>query len=458
MRTPEPPPDFREVLARLSPARFGELTRLAFSSDREDTYEPWAKLRYKKPPQDLSPEEWWAVIKLRRMGQARATPLCDRNGQPFWLSMPERALELLHFIDQNASGNVVLSEDVGSPGNRDRYIMSSFIEEAITSSQLEGAATTRPVAKEMLRSGRPPRNKSERMILNNFLAMQQIREWRAEKLTPELVLELHRIVTDGTLANPASAGRLQRPDDERVMVWSSTNQAILHAPPPATELPNRLDAMCRFANGEDGEGRFIHPVVRAVELHFWLAYDHLFEDGNGRTARALFYWSMLAQHYWLAEFLTISSILRKAPSKYATAFMYSEQDDNDLTYFLLYHLGVIRRSILDLHDYLKRKMAEVRETESLLRAVQGLNHRQVALISHAVRHPGSTYTIASHRSSHQVVYETARSDLLELADRGLLDRRTFKREFQFRAAADLARRLQDPLDTFGTMLQITPQP
>ena len=83
------------------------------------------------------------------------------------------------------------------------------MEEAITSSQLEGAATSRRVAKDMLRSGRTPKNRSERMIVNNFRAMQRIRELRATPLSPALICDLHRIVTEGTLDNPEGAGRIQ---------------------------------------------------------------------------------------------------------------------------------------------------------------------------------------------------------------------------------------------------------
>lgn len=60
-------------------------------------------------------------------------------------------------------------------------------------------------------------------------------------------------------------------------------------------------------------------MLRAILLHFWLAYDHPFEDGNGRTARSLFYWYMRTQGYWLVEYLLISNILRKAPAQYTRA-------------------------------------------------------------------------------------------------------------------------------------------
>ena len=127
-------------------------------------------------------------------------------------------------------------------------------------------------------------------------------------------------------------------------------------------------------------------MVRAIVAHFMLAYDHPFVDGNGRTARLLFYWSMLSQDYWLAEFLPISRLLAKAPAQYARSFLHSEQDDGDLTYFVLYQLGIIQRAITDLHEYLDRKVAEMRRLRNALAAMsRQFNHRQLALLEHAIR-------------------------------------------------------------------------
>lgn len=350
--------------------------------------------------------------------------------------MPDPAHEMTHLIDRRASGEIAISEVVTSPEMRNRYLVSSLIEEAITSSQLEGASTSRAVAKEMLRSGRPPRDRSERMILNNYRAMNTVRGWKDQPLSPERVLELHRMVTDGTLDNPDAAGRLQRPDEERVRVFDRATGEPRHVPPPAEQLPARLEAMCRFANDQPVEG-FLHPVVRSILLHFWLAYDHPFDDGNGRTSRAIFYWSMLKHGYWLTEFLSISTILNRAPGRYSRAFLYTETDDLDTTYFILNQLKVICRAIDDLHAYLARKVREVRETERLLRRAD-LNHRQLALLSNALRHPDAEYTFRSHQTSHGVVYQSARTDLLDLERFGLLERRKVGQRFFFRPAPDLS--------------------
>jgi Fic family protein len=148
----------------------------------------------------------------------------------------------------------------------------------------------------MLRTARKPRDRGERMIANNYRALQFVREEMGDTLDLDALLELHRIVTEGTLDDPSAAGRLQRPGEVRVAMFDrDEDEQPIHVPPPAEELPERMRMLCEFANEDGGDSRFIHPVVRAILLHFWLGYDHPFEDGNGRTARTLFSWLMQRQ-------------------------------------------------------------------------------------------------------------------------------------------------------------------
>lgn len=437
MKVPLEPPDIWSVLG--DPESILRIVTAGIKPTVDDAYRHWDSLRQLDPPTGLTHEEWWAGIKFARMTMLRPLPLTDRDGQHFMFAMPDPAWAMVHVIDQRASGEISFSELVANEQSRRRYLVSSLIEEAITSSQLEGASTTARVAKEMIKSGRAPRSTGEQMILDNYIAMNLIREWVDEPFTPTRVLELHRVLTTGTLEDPDAAGRLQRPDEERIVVADRQTNEVLHWPPPAEQLPGRLEEMCAFANGAEIDG-FLHPVVRAILVHFWLAHDHPFVDGNGRTARALFYWAMLRQGYWLTEFLSISRILRKAPSKYARSFLYTERDGRDATYFILYQLSVVCRAIDELHAYLARKMREVRRAEELLRDTT-LNHRQLAVIGHALRNPDAEYTFRSHMTSHRVVYESARADLLELERMGLLARRTVGRRFLFRPVSDLADRL-----------------
>ena len=275
----------------------------------------------------------------------------------------------------------------------------------------------------MIRAGRRPRDRSEQMILNNYLAMDAIRRLRDKSLTDDAVMDLHTMITTDTLDDPDDAGRVQRPADQRVLVWDTRDQTVLHSPPPAEDLAGRMREMVRFANRGPADGSFLHPVLHAIVLHFWIAYDHPFADGNGRTARALFYWAMLHHKYWMFEFASISNVLTKAPGQYARSFLHTETDDNDLTYFFEHQLGVILRAIADVESYITRKTEQVRQVEETLKRSTNLNHRQLALLAHAIRHPNAEYTIRSHMTSHTVAYATARADLFRLADLGLLERR-----------------------------------
>lgn len=420
------------------PERMMQLFSLMREAKTQRHYLHWDKLRRLSPPPGVNHREWWMVEKLSRMDALKPIPLMDKAQRPFQFAVTEMVLEELHQIDLGAGGLVSVPEPITNPQTRDRYLVSSLMEEAITSSQLEGAVTTREVAKEMIRSGRRPRDNSEQMILNNYVTMQRIRSLKASALSPELVFEIHRLVTEKTLDDPTAAGRFRRADEKRV-VGDDFGQ-VYHDPPPAEELTERIAAMCAFANGET-PGHFVHPAVRAIILHFWLGYDHPFADGNGRTARALFYWAMLHRGYWLFEFISISNILRKAPMKYARSFLYTETDDNDLTYFIIAQTQVIRQAVAELHAYIERKTADLRDVESHMRALDLFNHRQVEIIRNALKHPGQRYTFTSHQQSHNVVYQTARTDLLDLSERGVLEKRKKGKQMVFIAPADLSARL-----------------
>jgi Fic family protein len=368
----------------------------------------------------------------------------------------------LHQVDRDASGALHAPDQIRDADTSDTYLFQSLVEEAITSSQLEGAATTRAVAKDMLQRGRPPVTVSERMIWNNYQAMLYIRSVRGKRLTPTIVFELHRVLMDqlpdgprplspsphtrrgGTLPEDrVSAGRFRRADEP--IVVEDHAGTVLHVPPAASELPDRLDRLCAFANGHE-DGPFLHPVVRAILLHFALAYDHPFVDGNGRVARALFYWSMAARGYWLCEYVSISRILRTAPARYAASFLYTETDDNDATYFILHQLRVLERAVADLHTFLKRKAKGLKATEQFLErsaaAREQFNHRQIALLGHAMKHADFPYTIESHRRSHVVAYDTARHDLQHLARAKLLIARKEGRKLVYVAPADLRERIE----------------
>jgi Fic family protein len=439
MKKPQQPPDQAKLVKGQIEWLSKNLAEAAKAPLFKDRYVHWDKLRRLKPPAGVTSEQWWLLVKLSRWG-GRTLPLTDAAGKPFSYNLPDVALQYLHQVDQKAGAQLALEEQgVATPVQRDRYLVRSLTEEAISSSQLEGAATTRVVAKQMIRSGRPAHDRGEKMILNNYRAMEWIRGLGNRELDESLLLELQAKLTEDTLDDPSAVGLFRR-GDEDVRVLDSYDE-VLHTPPPFEQLHDRMARMYDFANGKT-PSFYVPPVVRAIILHFWLAYDHPFVDGNGRCARALFYWAMLRQGAWLCEFISVSELIRKAPARYGRAFLYVETDANDLTYFLLYHLELLVRAFESLEAYVRRKTAEIRDVESLLRASSNLNPRQLALLGHALRHPDMSYTVRSHQASHRITTQTARTDLQRLVEMNLLTVRKSGKAALYEPASKLSDRLR----------------
>ena len=444
MKIPVAPPDTGDILDGLTEDRFRAI--LKGRPLVAGKYLHWDNVRHREPPGALTPEEWWAGIKFARDSASESMPLLDKEGKPFGLVYAAPVRQGLHEIDQRF-GTTDASSDVQSmvdAHGRNYLLANSLMEEAIRSSQLEGASTTRAKAKDMIRERRRPVDKSETMILNNFQAMEGIEELAEEELTRDTVFELHRILVQGTLEDPEKAGVFREPEDNVVVELLHTVDTA-HVPPDAGELPERMERLLAFANGHTPDD-WLHPVLRAVVLHFMIGYDHPFVDGNGRVARALFYWAMIRHGYPLTKFLSISRVLREAPAQYARAYLYTETDGSDLTYFVDHQIQVILRSVDALARYVDQKVSATRELEAALRASPELNHRQLRLLGHALRHPGFEYTVRSHQTSHRVVNNTARADLTDLAEKRLLVQAKRGREHVFIAPRDL----QDRLETLSS--------
>jgi Fic family protein len=408
---------------------------------RLDRYLHWDEFRHRYGPKgDLSVEEQWAALRMRRASRSQPVSLTDSRGRHFTFFLTQRAFEELHEIDLHCGGGMATPrEGIIDRENRDRYYINSLLEEALTSSQLEGAVVTRSEAREMIREGRTPSSKHEKMVMNNFKTMAMISKLRDRDLSAELILEIHREITAGTLDDPRDEGRLRTPTDQ-VRVEDEESGEVFHVPPPAEELPERLKRLCEFSN-EKGMAGFLHPVIRSILLHFWIAYDHPFVDGNGRTARALFYWSMLRHGYWLAEFFSISHEILKAPKQYYRAFLHTETDGNDLNYFIHHQLNTIRGAIEALREYIGRKQEELARLKRHLGPGSGFNHRQLALLRHALMNPYASYTVASHQTSHGISTQTATTDLNFLVADGLLTKAKAGKAFLFSPSADLSQRL-----------------
>lgn len=444
MRIPRTPPDFETCLRNASqdPERLKRVLAVR-EADRSGRYFHWEDIRYREPPEGMSREDYWLGLRMARMIGRKPLPLLQIDGTSFSYNEPDVVRRGEMKIDAEAKGQIQMPTPVlSNPETQKAYLVKSLIEEAFNSSVIEGAATTRQAAKEIVRDERDPRSKDELMVLNNYRTMEFVKSLRDEPLSVGMIHEIQRLVTEGTLEKPEQAGRFRLPD-ENINVADQFGE-ILHDPPPAGDLPERIERLCEFANATDQDGPFLHPVVKAIVLHFMVGYDHPYADGNGRTARALFYWSMLRDDYWLMEYISISQVISESKVQYGQAYLRTETDDGDLTYFLVYNIGVILSALDRLKVYLEGKAAELKELEVLLKGTayeKMFNARQLQLLEYAVQHPNAKLTIRQHQNLNKVSYHTARSDLELLAAKSLLEKKSGKQSV-YVSPPDLIRRLR----------------
>lgn len=397
-----------------SDALFGKTSEeINFLVDQiNEEYDYWDKVKYKKPlPNGVTPEMLWSYVKASRLKQS--VMIWDKYG--IKLCVTSHIQRLCHEFDM-LFGSFWSSENDSQSAERKYYLASSLMEEAIYSSQMEGASTTRVVAKEMLRKNKSPQNKSQQMIVNNYNTIRYITQHRNDPLTEENLLHIHRLMTENTLDDPNNAGRF-RTNDEVVVADVVANE-IVYTPPTYKEIPDFLDAICYMFN-EDNPRVFLHPIIKGIVIHFMLAYMHPFVDGNGRTARALFYWYMLKENYWLTEYMSISRVIAKSKKSYEKTFRYSENDENDIGYFVAYNLRALKISFQQLSDYIQRKQKEKKAANAFM-ASGNVNQRQALILQQFAEDPDLVLTVKEVQTRFSVASMTARKDLSELVQQGYL--------------------------------------
>ena len=445
MKKPEPVPTSVidvEIEGRLVIMMLNDSEVISSLNSIDEDYPYWESFKYKVkaylPLKDLSPNLLWKIIKVKRNHSPSKIKISELQGFNFKYNTTERSLKLLHEFDMNLGGNIQ-GNGIIPQENKNRYLISSMMEEAIASSLLEGAATTREKAKQMLRSDRSPKNEAERMVVNNYLTIRKILELKDKKFTKELILDIHSTITKGTLKNEMNEGNLRINND--VQVIDSITGEIFYTPPDFKDLDNLITEVCNFANNENDNG-FVHPIIRGIILHFLIGYIHPFVDGNGRTARALFYWFLLSKGYWLVEFLSISRILLMSQSQYAKAYLHTEYDENDLTYFIDFNLKTLKHSLTELQTYINRTIADRKRVFSLI-TYKDFNERQIDIVQSFLADKDKILTIKEVESKFAVAYQTARTDLLSLVDKGYLRVKTMGKKMIFYGEKDLEEKLKN---------------
>jgi Fic family protein len=427
IRVPKP---FLELIKEIKPETFSLMGKYQITNS-QGKYLHWDEFKWRVDKGDEEVAAWTAT-KLLRQGIAKKLVTLQAEGDRYFsYCVPNSLSAKLHLIDRMTGGGRKISDGLSmSTDDKNRYLVKSLMfEEAITSAQLEGASTTREIAKDMLQKGLQPKNKSQQMILNNYLLMKKALEQKDEDLSIEFILVLHEIATRQAIENNAVPGELRQHDN--IVITNSYDENSFY-PPAADTLIVRLNHLCDFANTDHSDqdpNNFIHPVVKAIILHFMIGYIHPFGDGNGRTARAIFYWSIIKSGYWLFEYVSISKLIQEKCGDYNKSFIYTETDDFDLTYFIYNQVETISKAVQLLNEYVDKKQKDFYDFMDWAKknpVSQKLNWEQLEILKEAVRSPGREFTAKQISDDFGITPNTARKNLNKLVDLTLLVESTKK--------------------------------
>jgi len=402
----------------MNPEKMAEAIQMLYKQDYlplfqtiDSEYLYWDKVKY-MVPKGVDKQVFWMAVRAQRRLKAQEIQF---GNYMFHFTITKNMLALLHDFDMKLGGSLGTQSIIPTADKR-FYLISSIMEEAIASSQMEGASTTRRIAKEMLRKQLKPINKSQQMIANNYETINRMSKNADHDFTVEGLLDLHRSIANKTLDNAEDEGVFRKNDD--VLVVDGITGFVAHTPPSYQEIDAMIQDLCEFANN-DSRDNFIHPIIKAVIIHFVLAYIHPFVDGNGRTARSLFYWYMIKKGYWLTEYLSISRIIYTNKKTYEKAFLYTENDDNDLSYFIQFHLEMMKKAFEDLKKYLQRKIDEQQNVIRFM-GVSNINERQRYVLQAISEKKRVLFTPKELATQFDISAKSARTDLQELVRMGYL--------------------------------------
>lgn len=220
------------------------------------------------------------------------------------------------------------------------------------------------------------------------------------------LLYLQSILTKDTI-DKDEIWRFRKNSDDIIVEFE---WKISHTPPSKKFLVIEMKNLIDFANDTWDFNTFVHPVIKAILIHFWIWYLHPFCDWNGRTARALFYWYLLKHDYFWFSYIPLSSIIKKSKIDYAKSYIYSEQDDFDLTYFINFNLRKIRLALSKFKEEVNAKFKKNHNNLSKLVHID-FNDRQKKLITYFLENPDSFTNPLTHMNYYNISKPTAISDL-----------------------------------------------
>jgi Fic family protein len=349
----------------------------------------------KKWPTEFSKEKFWALVKSQRKFSSQPIVPVNFNDQNFRLSHVFAHQEVLHLIDSGKfapTGNLTKKQ-------LKEFANKALISECIYSAAIEDDQIKPASAKKTLLEATPNKTKQDEFVKQTQKNLQSLYELKI--LSPVLLKNLF--------------GEL-RAEDDRFVQSPSNKKMVCYIAPTTAVFEKQFDELIKFANNST-KHKFIHPVMKAIILHFWALILKPFANNNGIFARGLYYWYLQNNGYEGLALLPLSENIKGNLTGYSKAISAAAQDDNDFTYFASFIFEMLQTSANNFTQTTKGKSANVVAT---IIAKTGLNQRQGALLFDLAKFKYARTNFTSYMKENSITRKTAADDLKFLEKNGYL--------------------------------------
>jgi len=376
-------------------------------------YVPVDDIRHRLESLGLNRSEWPSIkekiIFFRKMGSIPFFNTAMKKN--FWLFISDSINEKIHYIE--AKGNRLFDKIETHQNFKQEFLSNAAIEEAITSAIYEGANSTRSKAKALIASGDKPKDKDEWMLINNYFAMKWIKENSELPMSKEVILKIHEQVTKNTLEGDDInfSGKFRND-----VVYVGKHQGI------NWELID--ESINEIIELTTNNPRYLHPLIKGIILHYFIGYIHPFFDGNGRTARTLFYFKAIKNDLKFVELLSVSASLKERRERYERSFDLVKENQLDITYFIDFCLD----SLIDAIDKVEKKVCYLVNI-SKIQEKDKLTNNQISLLQRMALHKYKSISIELYAEEINKSREIARRELKKLFNLKLLTEKKVGKKF-----------------------------
>lgn len=391
----------------------------------QDSYKSLEEIKFRLDQVGASAADWpelkSKIIKCRKVG---AIPLfLNSIDKKFWFYPADCIYKKAHDVEKLG---LALYEKINKESAFARdFLLDSTIEEAITSAIYEGANSTRAKAKELIETQTTPKNKDEWMLLNNYMALMWIKKNHQAPVSLDLINEVHALVTQNTLSGDDInfSGKLR---DDKVFVTSGAE--VKHEGVEHSKLEPVTNEAIQLVTESP---RYFPSLLKGILLHYFISYIHPYFDGNGRTARTMFYYKAIKNDLKFVELLSVSAYLKNHGKQYEKSFEKVVQNDLDITYFIDFNLEALAEALKKV----SKKVDFLLRINSLQKRFD-LSAHQIGLLQKLALHKFRTYDIEGYAESIDKSREIARQELKRLSEIGLLEETRQGKKFVYRIKKD----------------------